>query len=199
MALKLSKKQWWMIIGAIAVILLVWFAVRYYSPPAMSDIPLYSTEKQIALEADELQGIVDSLYSSANNIASNVISAALADNYLTMNEEKEIPVEIMSNVEILNSRIKYSAVVDGFSFSIGSKKVREVKGYKYDADMINNQLESQFLQKGTAVKERILIAKLNNLLAQNTEDDKWLDDKEKRIVVNYRRRNDSFKWNILFG
>ena len=65
MASKLSKKQWWFIVGAIAFVALIWFAFRYYSNPSMSEIPLYSTEERITQDAEELQGLIDSLYAES--------------------------------------------------------------------------------------------------------------------------------------
>jgi hypothetical protein len=184
MAQKLTKKQWWMVIGSIVVILLIVFAIRYYRPPAMSDVPLYSTEERITLEVEELKEMVDSMISTADQTTSEKISKALADNYLSTSEENKLPGEISSELEILNSNIKYPAVVSGFTFSLGNNRVKEVKGYKYGVDRIKSKMEEEFQKKGTAVKERELIEKLNSLISQNTRDDKLLDSKEKNIILN---------------
>jgi len=183
MASKLSKKQWWFIVGAIAFVALIWFAFRYYSNPSMSEIPLYSTEERITQDAEELQGLIDSLYAESDAIAKDFISRALRDNYFSVSEEKNLASNILSQVEILSTGIKYPAIIEGLTFNLGSDKKIEVEGYKYTEERIESVLDQEFDAVGTAVKERVLLEKLNNLLSQNTQDDGWFDDKEKNIVL----------------
>jgi hypothetical protein len=128
---------------------------------------------------------VKALDDQAHEVASSAARSALADNYLSVQEEQETPKRVMDEVEQIKARAPYPAVLEGFTFPGQGGEAVKVAGFSFNSSTASDVLESEFRSRGTAVKERELVERLRGFLHNSTQDSRWLEDKEKDTLLRY--------------
>jgi len=168
---------------AVAVIAVGWFAFVWFAEPAMTKLPLHPTQAVIQKEAAELKSAVDSLETQAKEATNRLIREALSDDYLSVQEERDVLARSLQEVEDIKTRASSPALVEGFTFSQENGEKLTVAGFSFSDQKAQEIIETEFSRKTTAVKERELVELLRDMLKQNTQGDRWLDNEERDYLV----------------
>jgi hypothetical protein len=170
--------------GGVVVVAAIWFATVWFKDPGYKKTALSPPAAVVQREAEELRAAVKSLESLAQEAAAGAARTALADGYLTIQEEKDVPRQTMTAVGEIKARAPYPAVLEGFTFPTQGDQELKVAGFSFEEKDAVEILENEFTRRRTAVKERELIDRLRSLLRTNT-DDRWLEDKEAESVLRF--------------
>lgn len=179
------KSKLGLIVLVLVAIGAIWFANFWFKDPAYKKIPLSPQPHVIQREAEALRSAVKAMDDQAHEVAASAARSALADNYLSLQEEQETPKRVTDEVEQIKARAPYAAVLDGFTFPGHGGEAVKVAGFRFNSATAAEVLENEFRSRGTAVKERELIERLRGLLRNSTQDSRWLDDKEKDTVLRF--------------
>jgi hypothetical protein len=173
------------VVGVVVLVVLVRFARIWFMDPSHTSVPLRPPAAVIQKEADELRAAVAALDAQAREAATALTREALADGYLSIQEEREVPQKAAAEAEAIKARAPFPAVIEGFTFTGRDGAEVKVAGFRFDAKVAEDILENEFNKRRTAVRERELLDRLRSLLRTNTQDDQWLDDKEQETVLRF--------------
>jgi hypothetical protein len=175
----------WKVIAGLAVVVLGGIAAYiWFRDPARKPMPLTPAAHVIQREIEAFKKAVETLDGQARQIAVSQARAVLADDYLSVREEAEIPARTMTEVEELKTRAPFRSVIDGFAFA-GPGGEQKVPGFRFEPTSAAAILNAEFSQRATAVKERELLDRLGSLLRNVTQDDQWLDDNEMASTLRF--------------
>jgi hypothetical protein len=173
------------VVGVVVLVVLVRFARIWFMDPSYTSNPLRPPAAVIQKEANELRAAVAALDTQAREAATMLAREALADGYLSVQEEREVPQKAVAEAEAIKARAPFPAVIDGFTFTGRDGLEIKVAGFRVDAKVAEEILDSEFNKRRTAVRERELLERLRSLVKTNTQDDQWLDDKEQETVLRF--------------
>jgi hypothetical protein len=121
----------------------------------------------------------------AKEATNRLIRDAISDDYLSIQEERDVLARSLQEAEDIKTRASSPALIEGFVFSQESGEKITVAGFSFTNQKAQEVIETEFSRKSTAVKERELTELLKDMLRQNTQSDLWLDNGERDTLMRF--------------
>src|SRR5262245_19819585 len=118
-------------ITVVATLVVAYLGKKYLSDPSEfpSGIPLRASEAAIQRDVEEFKGALAKLRSQANEICVKLAQDTIADDFLSIDEERSYLDNTIAAVESIKRRSPESALRDGFVFHFPHPPDQKVTGF----------------------------------------------------------------------